>query len=159
MCCISTGWFHEVTSFSGSSGQCHMALNYWFQPPDRLKGSPAGFTQPYRQGHAKLLSVVKLGRSLKSALLCRCGYWQAMWDGRPELNQVPAASTEPQPAIAVSTEPPTIGASANSKQADALISFDPAITSGALPGRSLQRRRCPAPVYGIGRRQHLNWLL
>jgi hypothetical protein len=33
---LPASWFHEVTSF-GSSGTCmHVAVNYWFHPPDRL---------------------------------------------------------------------------------------------------------------------------
>ena len=32
---LPAGWFHEVTSKS-SKGQYHMALNYWYHPPDNL---------------------------------------------------------------------------------------------------------------------------
>lgn len=37
---LPCGWFHEVTSMnprgcgSGDPGECHMAVNYWFHPPD-----------------------------------------------------------------------------------------------------------------------------
>lgn len=45
---LPAGWLHEVTSFSDDSLQTHLALNYWFQPPDNLDPSPAGFAEPYR---------------------------------------------------------------------------------------------------------------
>jgi Cupin-like domain len=49
---LPAGWFHEVTSKSSSSssssssslGQCHMALNYWYHPPDALDN----FDNPYQ---------------------------------------------------------------------------------------------------------------
>jgi Cupin-like domain len=44
---LPAGWFHEVTSKSSSSslgGQCHMALNYWYHPPDALHD----FDNPYQ---------------------------------------------------------------------------------------------------------------
>ena len=55
---LPAGWFHEVTSFSdsgagsGDSGaddgnylyDCHMALNYWYHPPDKLDD----FENPYQ---------------------------------------------------------------------------------------------------------------
>ena len=40
---LPCGWFHEVTSFSttvsndNQSESFHMALNYWFHPPDNLE--------------------------------------------------------------------------------------------------------------------------
>jgi Cupin-like domain len=53
---LPCGWFHEVTSYSDSSSSSssstnssssddsgHMALNYWFHPPDALNS----FKQPY----------------------------------------------------------------------------------------------------------------
>ena len=45
---LPAGWFHEVTSFSEAPSQTHLALNYWFQPPDNLDASPAGMAKPYR---------------------------------------------------------------------------------------------------------------
>lgn len=36
----------QVTSFSGGQGQCHVAFNYWFHPPDNLASSQ-GFEKPY----------------------------------------------------------------------------------------------------------------
>lgn len=46
---LPAGWFHEVTSFSGdgAAGPTHLALNYWFHPPDNLDPSPAGCAAPY----------------------------------------------------------------------------------------------------------------
>ena len=51
---LPAGWFHCVTSFSSmpqskkamenKSSQVHMALNYWYHPPDRLDF----FSSPYR---------------------------------------------------------------------------------------------------------------
>jgi hypothetical protein len=43
---LPTSWFHEVTSFSDeeSSDNVHIALNYWFHPPDAKKPE---FEKPY----------------------------------------------------------------------------------------------------------------
>jgi hypothetical protein len=43
---LPTSWFHEVTSFSDeeSDDNVHIALNYWFHPPDAKK---AEFGKPY----------------------------------------------------------------------------------------------------------------
>ena len=76
---LPAGWFHEVTSYSGNgSGDTaaaagastrsrkaagaakaqdagpdggHMALNYWFHPPDNLDPSNQGFRKPYLSGY------------------------------------------------------------------------------------------------------------
>lgn len=39
---IPAGWFHEVKSSGSSSEGGHMALNYWFHPPDGTS-----FEKPY----------------------------------------------------------------------------------------------------------------
>lgn len=39
---LPCGWFHHVTSLRDSS-DCHMAVNYWYHPPDRLDS----FVDPY----------------------------------------------------------------------------------------------------------------
>ncbi|KAL7483717.1 hypothetical protein ACHAW6_009355 [Cyclotella cf. meneghiniana] len=31
---LPASWFHEVTSYSGEKGAHHLAMNYWFHPPD-----------------------------------------------------------------------------------------------------------------------------
>jgi len=43
---LPASWWHEVTSSSPDSGRSnvHMAFNYWFYPPDGLKG----FDEPYQ---------------------------------------------------------------------------------------------------------------
>lgn len=43
---LPTSWFHEVTSFADEEGSdnVHIALNYWFHPPDAAK---AEFEKPY----------------------------------------------------------------------------------------------------------------
>nr|CCA17920.1 ion channel putative [Albugo laibachii Nc14] len=38
---LPASWFHEVRSFGSSNG--HLALNYWFHPPDQL----SNFQEPY----------------------------------------------------------------------------------------------------------------
>eukprot|EP00958_Prasinococcus_capsulatus_P009334 scaffold910_cov396-Prasinococcus_capsulatus_cf.AAC.55 len=58
---LPAGWFHEVTSFSCEGNledvtenahmgrsPFHMALNYWFYPPDVPEGS---FEKPYQGSH------------------------------------------------------------------------------------------------------------
>ena len=42
------GWFHEVRSYGNSKEGGHLALNYWFHPPDNLDTSPDGMQKPYR---------------------------------------------------------------------------------------------------------------
>ncbi|GAX76316.1 hypothetical protein CEUSTIGMA_g3762.t1 [Chlamydomonas eustigma] len=51
---LPAGWFHEVTSSAVhyvSNIDCHagghMAVNYWFYPPDNLDASNKGFFRPY----------------------------------------------------------------------------------------------------------------
>ena len=54
---LPAGWFHEVTSYSSSSSHdpsWHMALNYWFHPPDNLV--PSGFSKPYLTDYWKVQS-------------------------------------------------------------------------------------------------------
>ncbi|KAI4726157.1 Clavaminate synthase-like protein [Aureobasidium sp. EXF-10728] len=41
---LPTSWFHEVTSFADGEEDVHMALNYWFHPPDAVV---PGFEAPY----------------------------------------------------------------------------------------------------------------
>ena len=48
---LPAGWFHEVTSFSSKESSTHLAINYWFHPPDNLQAGEAGFTKPYRSGY------------------------------------------------------------------------------------------------------------
>ncbi|KAG7361775.1 cupin-like domain containing protein [Nitzschia inconspicua] len=51
---LPAGFFHEVTSYSNTNdsvqtndmGNCHMALNYWYHPPDALGESDFG--SPYK---------------------------------------------------------------------------------------------------------------
>lgn len=38
---LPASWFHEVTSFGSGDSCMHVAVNYWFHPPDRLAGSDA----------------------------------------------------------------------------------------------------------------------
>eukprot|EP00038_Savillea_parva_P014170 m.214594 g.214594 ORF g.214594 m.214594 type:complete len:445 (-) comp27243_c0_seq1:145-1479(-) len=35
---LPCGWFHEVTSIGATTEGGHLALNYWYHPPDNLKG-------------------------------------------------------------------------------------------------------------------------
>ena len=61
------GWFHEVTSFPcGSSGGegpepseagrgGHLAVNYWFHPPDNL--------DPSRKGYLRCGDLICVGRA------------------------------------------------------------------------------------------------
>jgi hypothetical protein len=42
---LPASWFHEVESFGSALGNGHLALNYWYQPPDQL--TPEHFTSPY----------------------------------------------------------------------------------------------------------------
>ena len=47
---LPTGWWHEVTSLATDErGPAqHVAVNYWFHPPDNLDPSAKGFGRPYR---------------------------------------------------------------------------------------------------------------
>jgi hypothetical protein len=51
-----------VTSFGGPSEGGHLALNYWFHPPDNLQPGPAGFRQPYSSGYWPALWADRLQR-------------------------------------------------------------------------------------------------
>ncbi|KAL8009444.1 putative JmjC domain-containing protein [Plasmopara halstedii] len=42
---LPASWFHEVVSYNSAQDNGHLALNYWFHPPDRL--TPEHFTSPY----------------------------------------------------------------------------------------------------------------
>lgn len=51
---LPAGWFHEVTSFGGdkTTGRTHMALNYWYHPPDALDN----YESPYKYRYWKDLA-------------------------------------------------------------------------------------------------------
>lgn len=42
---LPAGWFHEVTSFTAADSDTHVALNYWFHPPDT--GAAGTLAHPY----------------------------------------------------------------------------------------------------------------
>uniref|UniRef100_A0A383WCI6 JmjC domain-containing protein n=1 Tax=Tetradesmus obliquus TaxID=3088 RepID=A0A383WCI6_TETOB len=49
---LPAGWFHEVTSYGGGGlDGGHLAINYWYHPPDNLDSSKAGFKQPYSSAY------------------------------------------------------------------------------------------------------------
>lgn len=80
---LPAGWFHEVTSYGTSEagrkklngeeqdgrykddddglGQCHMALNYWYHPPDALEN----YDHPYQDDFWKKEEQVRLGTKKK----------------------------------------------------------------------------------------------
>lgn len=43
----AAGWFHEVTSYATEGCPTHLALNYWYHPPDNLEDAAAALEQPY----------------------------------------------------------------------------------------------------------------
>ena len=45
---LPCGWFHEVRSYGNSKDGGHLALNYWFHPPDNLDTSFEGLENPYQ---------------------------------------------------------------------------------------------------------------
>jgi hypothetical protein len=49
---LPAGWFHEVTSISAHNDY-HMALNYWFDPPDNLHDFNSPYTAPTNYGLSK----------------------------------------------------------------------------------------------------------
>jgi hypothetical protein len=91
---LPAGWFHEVTSYSSASGPVpgavtgsstgagldgctHLALNFWYHPPDGLKPCPAGgaLQQPYRcAGRAVCwqYSVMCAAWALRPPAMCAC---------------------------------------------------------------------------------------
>ena len=65
---LPAGWFHEVTSYSNknesaneedSLADCHMALNYWYHPPD----APNNYKNPYKDDFWKKEEEQRLGKS------------------------------------------------------------------------------------------------
>ncbi len=61
---LPAGWFHEVTSQNSTGERWHMAINYWFHPPDNLDATASGFAKPY------------LG-----------SYWPQQWSAREDQGQ------------------------------------------------------------------------
>ena len=45
---LPCGWFHEVRSYGDSAEGGHLALNYWFHPPDNLDPSVKAMQSPYK---------------------------------------------------------------------------------------------------------------
>lgn len=45
---LPCGWFHEVRSYGDAEQGGHLALNYWFHPPDNLSSSLQAMQSPYR---------------------------------------------------------------------------------------------------------------
>ncbi|PRW60895.1 ion channel [Chlorella sorokiniana] len=56
---LPAGWFHEVTSYATDDCPTHLALNYWYHPPDNLKDASTVLEQPYTSA-----------------------FWPAVWEGR-----------------------------------------------------------------------------
>eukprot|EP00775_Hariotina_reticulata_P000764 gene764-1071_t len=49
---MPAGWFHEVTSYGGGGlDGGHLAINYWYHPPDNLVSSKSGFNHPYTSSY------------------------------------------------------------------------------------------------------------
>ena len=46
---LPCGWFHEVRSYGSSQEGGHLALNYWFHPPDQADPKAGSILEPYRQ--------------------------------------------------------------------------------------------------------------
>lgn len=51
---LPAGWFHNVTSKNllaaeseNDSSAYHLAMNYWFHPPNNLDAGASGFAKPY----------------------------------------------------------------------------------------------------------------
>lgn len=44
---IAPPWAIQVTSFGETASGGHLAINYWFHPPDNLRPGPEGFHHPY----------------------------------------------------------------------------------------------------------------
>ena len=61
---LPCGWFHEVRSYGNSKEGGHLALNYWFHPPDNLDASCEGMQHPYRY------NGLCTTQCLHSAILC-----------------------------------------------------------------------------------------
>lgn len=72
---LPAGWFHEVTSYSGSAGTAHIALNYWFHPPDNL--------------------VPATGSQTPAAYVS--SFWPAWWNDRVERHKWPRELILPVP--------------------------------------------------------------
>lgn len=49
---LPAGWFHEVTSYSTPEHPVHLAVNYWFHPPDQARqgGRERPYASPYWEG-------------------------------------------------------------------------------------------------------------
>ncbi|KAL4437367.1 hypothetical protein ABPG75_004506 [Micractinium tetrahymenae] len=149
---LPAGWFHEVTSYSTADSPTHMALNYWYHPPDNLhRGAAAAMEQPYTQP-----------------------FWPAVWEGRRreyEARHRPAqeAQQQQQPAaqagVAQQAGKPLLQAgrpgrgAADEQAAAGQQSEQAARQHPALKERRSARRGQLVPItyglFGVGRRQHL----
>lgn len=76
---LPAGWFHEVTSFGGPESKGHLAVNYWFHPPDQLdvKDPTAG--------------------------VYRSSYWEAQW---AESHGFPRDAPNPDATVVSGQEDP-----------------------------------------------------
>lgn len=45
---LPCGWFHEVRSYGSSEEGGHLALNYWFHPPDAMGSGANSMANPYK---------------------------------------------------------------------------------------------------------------
>jgi hypothetical protein len=71
---LPAGWFHEVTSSSSRPGEPHMAVNYWFHPPDNLGRVNYGTKEhPYKSD-----------------------FWPSLWNERVRHHQWPPAMRVPE---------------------------------------------------------------
>ncbi|RQM29130.1 hypothetical protein B5M09_006953 [Aphanomyces astaci] len=44
---LPASWFHEVVSFNGATDDGHLALNYWYHPPDATDCFATPYTSPF----------------------------------------------------------------------------------------------------------------
>ena len=143
------GWFHEVTSFSeggasgGGGGGTHLAVNWWFHPPDNLDPSPAGFARPYSSE-----------------------FWPAVWEGRRARYEGRGGGGSGAVGAAREEEDGQAGQQQQQqRQAGELGGPQQAEEEeeAAGGGRPHRRRLRPAPpfygVFGIGRHAHLHYFV
>ena len=114
----------QVTSFSNAEQQGHMAVSYWFHPPDNLAPDASGLRQPYVSG-----------------------FWPALWAERlPQMRP----NADAQQLNGMSSSP---SEAEDEHTADAQSSEDCTPSHLALPVYRLWWRH-PSWLASCGRRRH-----
>ncbi|QFZ25777.1 hypothetical protein EJF18_10889 [Clavispora lusitaniae] len=60
---LPCGWFHEVTSFANEDSPAHIAMNWWFMPPNGSKASKPYKDDYWKHDYSKTLASIEYVRT------------------------------------------------------------------------------------------------